>query len=124
MDDKAFTCNEYVIGKMGVHFAEPRSTAVRYSNAIDYDKASLLSIAQIHAQTSLDDRHAPSSQRGGQRFASPQFRGRSTFVTMPVVGFRRFVRWARPSSLCRPICVVQAQQDGINRHGFLGRPED
>jgi hypothetical protein len=64
MDEKAFTRNEHFIGKMGVHFAEPRSTAVRYSNAIDFDKASLLSNAQIHAQTSSDDRHAPSSQRG------------------------------------------------------------
>jgi hypothetical protein len=51
---------------MGVQFAEPRSTAAKYSNAMDFDKASLLSNAQIHAQTSLDNRHAPSSQRGDQ----------------------------------------------------------
>ena len=58
--------------KLGVQFAQPRSTAVQYSNAIDFDRASLPSNAQIHAQTCLDDRHAPSSQRGGRGFGSPQ----------------------------------------------------
>jgi hypothetical protein len=53
--------------KLGVQFAQPRSTAVQYSNAIDFDRASLPSNAQIRAQTCLDDRHAPSSQRGGPK---------------------------------------------------------
>jgi hypothetical protein len=63
---------------MGVQYAEPRSTATRYSNevqqrgtatrysnAIGFDRASVCSNAQIRAQTSLDNRHAPSSQVGG-----------------------------------------------------------
>jgi hypothetical protein len=45
---------------------QQRSTATKYSNAIDFDKASLLSNAQIHAQTSLDHRHAPSSKIEGE----------------------------------------------------------
>jgi hypothetical protein len=57
---------------LGVQIAQPRSTAVQYSNAIDFGRASLPSNAQIHAQACLDDRHAPSSQRGGQGFESPQ----------------------------------------------------
>ena len=60
----------------GVQFAGPRSTAVQYSNAIDFERASLPSNAQIRAPTRLVDRHAPSSQRGGQGFESPQLHPR------------------------------------------------
>ena len=45
-------------------FAGVRSTAAKYSNAIGFDRVSLASNAQIRAQMRLDDRHAPSSQRG------------------------------------------------------------
>jgi len=61
-----------VRGGPGAQFAGPRSTAAKYSNAVDFDRASLPSNAQIRAQTRLVDRHAPSSQRGGQGFESPQ----------------------------------------------------
>lgn len=58
------------------------STAVQYSNAIDFDRASLPPNAQIRAQTRLGDLHAPSSQRGGSGvrgspLASPQVSGRN-----------------------------------------------
>jgi hypothetical protein len=52
--------------------AAPRSTAVLYSNAIDFYRALVPSSTQIRAQRSVGDRHAPSSQRGGQGFESPQ----------------------------------------------------
>jgi hypothetical protein len=61
-----------VRGSPGAQFAGPRSTAAKYSNASDFDRTSLPSNAQIRAQTRLDDHHAPSSQRGGQGFESPQ----------------------------------------------------
>jgi len=51
--------------------AAPTSTAVRYSNAIDFHWALVSSGAQIRAPTGLGDRHAPSSQRGGQGFEPP-----------------------------------------------------
>src|SRR5450759_4557952 len=54
--------------------AAPRSTAVEYSNAIDFHWALVPSSAQIRAQTTLDDCDAGSSQRGGQGFESPQLR--------------------------------------------------
>jgi len=53
-----------VRGSAGAHFARPRSTAAKYSNASDFDRSSLPSNAQIRAQTRLVDRRAPSSQRG------------------------------------------------------------
>jgi hypothetical protein len=48
----------------------PRSTATLYSNPIDFHRSPVLSSAQIRAQTGLFDRHAQSSQRGGQGFES------------------------------------------------------
>ena len=53
--------------KLGVQFAQPRSTAVQYSNAIDFDRASLPSNLQIRALTHLIDRHAGSSDLGRVR---------------------------------------------------------
>jgi len=43
-----------------------------YSNAAVFPRALVPLSAQIRAQRSLGDRHAPSSQRGGQGFESPQ----------------------------------------------------
>ena len=54
--------------QLAAESAASRNTAAKYSNAIVFHRASLPSIAQIRAQISLDDRHAPSSQRGGQGF--------------------------------------------------------
>jgi hypothetical protein len=42
------------------------STAVWYSNPVAFHRVSMPSNAQIGAQTRLDDRHAPSSQRGAR----------------------------------------------------------
>jgi len=58
-------------------FAGPRSTTVWYSNAIVFHRARVLSSGLIAAHTSLDDRDAVSSQRGGQGFESPQLHRRS-----------------------------------------------
>jgi hypothetical protein len=49
-----------------------RGTAVWYSNAPAFPRALVPLSAHIRAQRSLGDRHAPSSQRGGQGFESPQ----------------------------------------------------
>ena len=47
--------------------AKPKSTAVQYSNAIDFDRASSPSNAQIRAQRRLTTAMPPSSQlQGGQ----------------------------------------------------------
>jgi hypothetical protein len=80
---EAFRTCSYIaeVSSSGDQFAGPKSTAAQYSNAIDFDRASLRSNAQIHAQTRLIDRHAPSSQRGGSGvrspLASPQVLGRN-----------------------------------------------
>lgn len=49
-------------GGAGLRSSPPRPRLAQ----IMVDRASLPSNAQIRAQTRLDDRHAPSSQRGGQ----------------------------------------------------------
>jgi len=45
-------------------FAGPRSTAAKYSNAFDFDGASLPPIAQVGAQTCLHDLDAPVCNEG------------------------------------------------------------
>jgi len=52
--------------------ARRRGTAVWYSSAAAFPRALVHLSAQIRAQRSLGDRKAPSSQRGGQGFESPQ----------------------------------------------------
>jgi hypothetical protein len=69
----ARTCSSIAdLASPGAQLAGPSSTAAKYSNASDFDRSLLPSNAQIRAQTRLVDRHAPSSQRGGQGFESPQ----------------------------------------------------
>ena len=63
--DKALGGVEHRPALDAAEFAGPRSTAVRYSNAIAFHRPPMPSSAQMAAHTSLGDRDAVSSQREG-----------------------------------------------------------